>query len=379
MSCDPEHDSLRRAAPDSDVSSPRRQRLVVAAALGVVALLAVIDYATGPLLSMEIFYLVPVAWVTVVVGRRAGAVLAVASALVAVVSDVALRSKASDDSVMAANAFLMLVTLLVVVELIDRLRKQALRARRAEQQSREFLAFAAHQLRTPIAGIGATVDALTVTPDDTEQRDALLVRARSETTRAGRLMDSLLRVARLDQHESLPMRLVNVRSLLTNEVDRAARRKPGLSWTVDIDALSEPDMLCNPDALSEAVANLLDNAGRHALSTVRIAARRGSDRGMEILVIDDGPGLPAERADVAFERFVSLDGTGGSGLGLPIARGIAEAHGGSLNYEARAFIVRLPDQSSGRVPRARRFRRRPSPTMNRLAAIRVPGRGALNR
>lgn len=58
-------------------------------------------------------------------------------------------------------------------------------------------------------------------------------------------------------------------------------------------------------------------------------------------VADDGPGLPSEQAEVAFDRFVNLDGNGGSGLGLAIARELARAHGGDLIYEDGAFVVNL--------------------------------------
>jgi signal transduction histidine kinase len=63
---------------------------------------------------------------------------------------------------------------------------------------------------------------------------------------------------------------------------------------------------------------------------------------IEIAVEDDGPGLPPAQAEQAFDRFVSLDGRGGSGLGLPIARAMIEAQGGRLTYEEHRFVIRLP-------------------------------------
>jgi two-component system, OmpR family, sensor kinase len=59
-------------------------------------------------------------------------------------------------------------------------------------------------------------------------------------------------------------------------------------------------------------------------------------------IADDGPGLPADGADRVFERFVSLDGQGGSGLGLPIARTLARAQGGELSWRDGAFVLELP-------------------------------------
>jgi two-component system OmpR family sensor kinase len=95
------------------------------------------------------------------------------------------------------------------------------------------------------------------------------------------------------------------------------------------------------EATKNALANLLDNARRHARSEVTVEVG-ATPAGVEIAVIDDGPGLPDGTGERVFERFVSLDGEGGSGLGLPIARGLVEAQGGRLTYEHRRFLIRLP-------------------------------------
>jgi signal transduction histidine kinase len=325
---------------------PRRRWLVVGLSVAAVVALAAVDDWTGPYLSMEIFYLIPVAAVTVLVGKRSGRALAAVCTIAALLSNTALQSRTTNDRVTAVNAVLMLVTLLIVAELIDRLRTQALLARRAEQQSREFLAFAAHQLKTPVTGIGATVDALSLVPDASPERDELLVRLRSEVTRAGRLINSLLRVARLDQHEALPSRVADVGEIVRLEVDRARRLRSQVAWTVKADESADLEVVCSPTALAEAVANLLDNAGRHALSNVTVTVGVADEAGgVEIVVFDDGAGVAPDDADVVFERFVSLDQSGGSGLGLPIARGIVEAHGGSLVYDGRSFVIRLPRRS----------------------------------
>jgi signal transduction histidine kinase len=76
---------------------------------------------------------------------------------------------------------------------------------------------------------------------------------------------------------------------------------------------------------------------------VEVGATAGT---IEIAVSDDGPGLPNGTAERAFERFVSLDGEGGSGLGLPIARGLIESQGGRLVYERGKFVIRLPNRRS---------------------------------
>jgi len=218
-------------------------------------------------------------------------------------------------------------------------RQQALAARDAEQHGREFLAFAAHQLRTPLAAIRSTVEALVVSNDELD-REHLLSGLARESARAGRLVSSLLRVARLDQHEPLPLRRADVGELARAEIDRAGAAWPTSVW--DLETADGPvEILCNPDALAKAIAALLDNGRRHARSRVTVTVRAFANA-VEIAIRDDGPGLPPGQAEAAFQRFVSLDGRGGSGLGLPIARGIAEAHGGKLTYEDGTFTIHLP-------------------------------------
>jgi len=316
-----------------------RVRVAAIAAAAIIAI-GVVDYATGPLWSMSVFYLVPIAWATALAGRRVGVGLAVLCGLVGVLSDVVFQPQYTHRGVAAANVALMFVTLLAIVELVHRLRERALTALQAEQQSREFLAGAAHQLRTPLAGIRASVDALLVSPDRGSERDELLIRLGTETARAGRLVNSLLRVARLDQHEPLPRRTTDLLRLVNDEVERARRTRSAIVWTCQ-DEVDGVQLDCNPEALAEAIANLLDNAGRHARSRVTVRARRYPDF-VEITVHDDGPGLPEDKIQAAFQRFVSMDGDGGTGLGLPITQGIAEAHGGTLVYESGSFTIRIP-------------------------------------
>jgi two-component system OmpR family sensor kinase len=309
--------------------------------LAVAAVVAIggLDYVTGPLWSMSVFYLVPTAWAAAAGGRQTGLILAALSGVSGVVSDVMLQPHSPHRGIAAGTAAIMFVTLVVVVELVNRVRSAALAAREAEQQGREFLALAAHQLRTPLAVIRSTTEALVVN-DDAEDQEELLGGLARESARAGRLVTALLRVARLDQRGSIPLRDVDLVEVVRSEVDRASARKPGVAWCLEAPDGSAP-LRCNPDSLSEAIAALLDNAGRHARTTVTV---RVEHRGEAIVVAvgDDGPGLPPGSEASAFQRFVSLDGAGGTGLGLPIARGIAESHRGSLTYEDGAFVVSLP-------------------------------------
>ena len=328
--------------PDAGTSRDgmARDTRQVAAAYGAavlaVAVIGLVDFYTGPLWEMSAFYLLPVAGITVVGGRRAGYSLAALSCIAGMLSDVVFQAGHRD--VAAWNVAFMVETLIIVVELVARLQQRAVEARDAERRGREFLAYAAHQLRTPIAAIRSTVEALVVSGD--EDRDQLLTSIARESARAGRLVNALLRVARLDQHEALPRVPTDVVGVVNAEVQRLQTAASPLVWQVDAPEAGVVTV-GDPESLAEAMAALLDNARRHARTRVTVGVRALGDT-VEVAVSDDGPGLPPGSGETAFDRFVSLDGRGGTGLGLPIARGIAEAHGGTLTYEDKAFVVRLP-------------------------------------
>ncbi len=221
-------------------------------------------------------------------------------------------------------------------------------ARRAEERSRRFLADASHQLRTPIAGIRALAETLLLgtTADDRDRLMADLVR---ETSRAGRLVTSLLQLARLDQGRELAPDQVDLVALCDSELDRQRALAPDLDIDLRVGAMPDEPPEVDPHAVKEIVANLLDNARRHASSRIELSVA-ATDGRLEIRVSDDGSGVPEGMNDRIFERFVSLDGRGGSGLGLPIARALARSHGGDLVYQDGQFLLSLPRKALGHQP-----------------------------
>ena len=225
-------------------------------------------------------------------------------------------------------------------EMLDALETALADARSAEQRSRRFLAEAAHQLRTPVAGIQASVEALPRARTRAEREQLLATMAR-ESSRAGRRVTALLRMARLAQGDPPARRPTDLVSLCREEVGRAASLAPRLEVTFQASGPERPVPI-DPDAVREALANLLDNARRHAVSRISVHLAGGRGGAVEVRVADDGPGLPENDREQPFEPFVSLDGHGGSGLGLAIARGITRAHGGDITYQEGAFTLRLP-------------------------------------
>jgi signal transduction histidine kinase len=101
-------------------------------------------------------------------------------------------------------------------------------------------------------------------------------------------------------------------------------------------------VLIDPEQFQEVLANLLDNARRFAHRRIEVTVAELEDGQVVVRVLDDGPGLAPEDRQRAFERFVTFGPGVGTGLGLPIARGIARAHGGELDHVDGAFEIRLP-------------------------------------
>jgi signal transduction histidine kinase len=120
---------------------------------------------------------------------------------------------------------------------------------------------------------------------------------------------------------------------VAQRVVRVVERTPygkSLGWTVDVPTTLT--VRIDPEDLTEALGNLAENAGRHARSSVTIRARSEQD-GVTLTVLDDGPGIPLERAQEVLRRGGRLDSSGSAGLGLSIVGDIAEAWGATLIIE----------------------------------------------
>lgn len=234
-------------------------------------------------------------------------------------------------------------------DMLDALEAALADAQAAEDRSRRFLAGAAHQLRTPIASIQMGAENLIRAGPGAV--DALAASLVHETSRAARLIGGLLEMARLDRGEPLVPAPCDLVALCRDEADRVASRARALEIVVSAGDLPDTPAELDAHAVREILANLLDNARRHARERVEVTVGAATAcKGWEVRVRDDGPGLPEGAEERVFERFVSLDGKGGSGLGLAIARDLARTHGGDLVYEGTAFALRLPASSASGLP-----------------------------
>lgn len=210
-------------------------------------------------------------------------------------------------------------------------------ARTSESRTRRFVADAAHELRTPMAGVQAAAEAvLQAGPDEPQQeRDRLHLLLVREARRAGRLVEDLLSLARIDAGLDLHREPTDLAALARAEAERTRLLAPGL--TVEVVASARPvTAFADPQRVTQILANLMDNARGHTPDggTVTLAVRAAGPW-TEVTVADTGPGIPAADRERVFDRMVRLDTarsaySGGAGLGLAIARGIARAHGGEL-------------------------------------------------
>ncbi|MEU8612654.1 ATP-binding protein, partial [Actinoplanes sp. NPDC048791] len=200
----------------------------------------------------------------------------------------------------------------------------------ARGRQRAFVADAAHELRSPLTNMRTELEVAQRLPDTTDW-PALADDLLTDVDRLSRLVDDLLLLARADDGstrvEERRMETVELGQLL----GEVAARYPAVEYerpAVPLRTRGERD------ALGRVVANLLDNAVRHAASSVRLTVLADGAYQM-ISVSDDGPGIPAADRERVFDRFTRLDDArardaGGSGLGLAIVRELVRRHRGTV-------------------------------------------------
>ena len=205
---------------------------------------------------------------------------------------------------------------------------------RNERARRNMVSDVAHELRTPLTNIRVQLEGVQdgVIPAD----EKFLRSLDEEAATLARLVDDLQQLSLADAG-ALRLELAEVR--VADLVERGASQ-------VFVDV--PDDLVVRGDArrLVQVLRNLVNNARAHARSRVEVRARRVAE-GVEIRVIDDGPGVPEEHVPRIFDRFYRVDDsrsrtTGGAGLGLAIAKQLVELHGGRIWYERPAFVIVLP-------------------------------------
>jgi signal transduction histidine kinase len=211
------------------------------------------------------------------------------------------------------------------------------RLERSSARQRAFVSDAAHELRSPLAAIRAQLEVGRLHPESTDWAETAADTLK-DVERLSRLVDDLLVLARVDELPARREEPVDLAGL----VDELVVRWTSGGIAVLRDGVRSVTVLGDVDALSRVVANLVDNAVRHAATAVTVAVH-DDDGVAQLVVADDGPGIPIADRERVFDRFTRLDAArsrdqGGTGLGLAIVRELVQAHRGT---------VRLDDNSPG--------------------------------
>ncbi len=232
----------------------------------------------------------------------------------------------------------------------------------SHQAQRDLVANISHDLRTPLTSIRGWSQALvdgTAAGGDRQQQAATVIYAEAE--RMERMVEQLLDLARMEAGQlQLARQPVDLGQLLTEVKESFGPRAQEKGVTLILALQPAPEVLGDRDRLTQVFANLLDNALSHtpAGGQIRLALYLLSDGQVEVIVQDNGQGIPQEELSRIFERFYQVDKSRagsaegrGSGLGLAIVRELVEAHGGQITARSApgqdtVFAVRLPANNS---------------------------------
>jgi signal transduction histidine kinase len=236
------------------------------------------------------------------------------------------------------------------VRLFEQEHETRLALERANELMTNFVALAAHELRTPVTTIHGFVQTLNHVGERLSEAQKVELREALEeqTHRMAALVEQLLDLSRLDA-DAVDVRpqVVELESRLRQVVAVAA---PGRADQVEMNVPENACALVDPQILDHVVTNLVTNAFRYGRAPIRVTATAEDGR-LRVAVEDSGPGVAREIEETLFDRFtragVARDRVAGAGLGLAIARAYARAHSGDLRYErgdptGARFVVDLP-------------------------------------
>ncbi|YAL83574.1 sensor histidine kinase [Dermacoccaceae bacterium W4C1] len=240
-------------------------------------------------------------------------------------------------------------------DLLDHVDRSLDARHRSEMQVRQFVADASHELRTPLASIRGYAELSRRETDPVPEGIVhALGRIESESSRMTTLVEDLLLLARLDSGRPLGRAPVDLTMLALETASDARAAGPEHVWELDLP--EEPAEVIGDEArLRQVLINLLSNARKHTPAGTRItsAVRSTPDGGADLVVSDDGPGIPEDLQARVFERFTRGDAArnrneGSTGLGLSIVHAVVSSHGGTVRVASRpgrtVFTVHLPPQ-----------------------------------
>lgn len=208
-----------------------------------------------------------------------------------------------------------------------------------------------HELRTPLTLINGSVESIDATKLKNPAVQKNLLSIKKNCRRLLNLINQLLDFRRMDA-KSMKLNFVNtdVVSLIRELMSRFEPSISNMNKTISLDA--EDDSIVMPvdtEALTKIMSNLLNNARKYSETFIQVIVRKSGDDHLLINVQNDGEKIPADKADAIFQPFTRLESAEnmpGSGIGLPLARSLAELHNGTLTIdtlsEYNSFVLRLP-------------------------------------
>ncbi|MEP7262019.1 MAG: ATP-binding protein [Usitatibacter sp.] len=224
-----------------------------------------------------------------------------------------------------------------IVPLVDALNHLFARLERSFDNERRFTGDAAHELRTPLAALRTHAEVALTTASD-ERRRRSLEQVVAGVERAGRLVEQMLTLARLDSAMRRDETAADLGEIAREVVEAMRPEAAARRVTVVLEAPSQGPRVGGEAAMLHAlVRNLVENALRHAPEAGRVRVGLGEEGGRAKLAVEDsGPGVPPEFRERIFERHFRLPGDSGgaAGLGLSIARRVAQLHGGAIGADA---------------------------------------------
>lgn len=231
-------------------------------------------------------------------------------------------------------------------------------AERVHEVRRDFVANISHELKTPIGALSLLSEAVLSASEDPASVVKFATRMQLEAKRLTDLVQEIINLSRLQDSDPLQIASENkVAELIRDAVDLVKTTSEAKGITISFDQIPDVVVLGDGDQLIMAIHNLLENAINYSPNNTNVSISSSiADHIIEIVVTDQGIGIPESELDRIFERFYRVDParsreTGGTGLGLSIVKHVASKHGGEIKVWSSpnvgsSFALRLPIYSS---------------------------------
>ncbi|MDQ0707733.1 two-component system sensor histidine kinase SenX3 [Arthrobacter woluwensis] len=227
---------------------------------------------------------------------------------------------------------------------------------RTEEIRNDFVANVSHELKTPVGAISLLAEALEDSSDDEVAVRRFAKRMHKEASRLADLVQDIIELSRLQgANIALQGTVVDINHVIADAVDRSKLPAESKNITLVVgSAGTDARVFGDPDLLTTAFRNLIDNAIRYSPENTRVGIGIRSREGLiAVSVTDQGDGISPEDQERVFERFYRVDAarsraTGGTGLGLSIVKHVVSNHGGEVSVwsqpgQGSTFTVRLPE------------------------------------